>query len=244
MTISITEAVTKEAIAMLIDLAERGEINPWDVQVIDVVDRFLSRLISDDRRDLYESGHALLYASMLVLLKANTLSQVELALESESDLEHIESFDQLGLPGLPTNLEQIIRRRPVALPPAGRKITLAELIAQLEAIAETIDQKQGKRTSVIRQARQTKQSRQSAMQAIAHLAHKENLSEVVVQLEQYFGQNSMPMGISQLAAIFNDRVGVFWGLLFLSAQSKVELQQADFYGEIQVIPLIQNQEAS
>jgi segregation and condensation protein A len=244
MTISITEAVTKEAIAMLIDLAERGEINPWDVQVIDVVDRFLSRLISDDRRDLYESGHALLYASMLVLLKANTLSQVELVLESESDLEHIESFDQLGLPGLPTNLEQIIRRRPVALPPAGRKITLAELIAQLEAIAETIDQKQGKRTSVIRQARQTKQSRQSAMQAIAHLAHKENLSEVVIQLEQYFGQNSMPMGISQLAAIFNDRVGVFWGLLFLSAQSKVELQQADFYGEIQVIPLIQNQEAS
>jgi chromatin segregation and condensation protein Rec8/ScpA/Scc1 (kleisin family) len=35
---------TEEAIALLIDLAERGEINPWDVQVIDVIDRFLARM--------------------------------------------------------------------------------------------------------------------------------------------------------------------------------------------------------
>jgi len=240
MAISITEAVTKEAIAMLIELAERGEIDPWDVQVIDVVDRFLSRLISDDRRDLYESGHALLYASMLVLLKANTLSQVESTPELETDTEQLDIMGELGLTNLPLNLDQIIRRRPVALPPTGRKITLAELITQLEAIAETIDQKQGKRTSVMRQARQTKQSRQAAMQAIAHLAHKENLSEVVLQLEQYLSQTSLPMSISQLATIFNnDQVGVFWGLLFLSAQSKVELQQESFYGQIQVIPLMQ-----
>ena len=28
-----------EGIAILIDLAERGEINPWDVKVIEVFDR-------------------------------------------------------------------------------------------------------------------------------------------------------------------------------------------------------------
>ena len=85
-------SITKEAIAMLIDLAESGEIDPWDVQVIDVVDRFLSRLISDDRRDLYESGQALLYASMLVLLKAQTLSQaITEPLESEELLDFPES---------------------------------------------------------------------------------------------------------------------------------------------------------
>ncbi len=35
-----------EGIALLIDLAQRGEIDPWDVQVIDVIDRYLSKLIS------------------------------------------------------------------------------------------------------------------------------------------------------------------------------------------------------
>ena len=33
-----------EGIALLKNLAEKGEINPWDVQVIEVIDRYLSKL--------------------------------------------------------------------------------------------------------------------------------------------------------------------------------------------------------
>jgi segregation and condensation protein A len=120
-SMSVTEAVTKEAIAMLIDLAERGEIDPWDVQVIDVVDRFLSRLIdvSDDRHDLFESGQAILYASMLVLLKANSLSDTpinfgEEGIEEGEELDWDEAAD---LSELPRDLENHIKRRPVAVPP-------------------------------------------------------------------------------------------------------------------------------
>lgn len=223
---------------MLIDLAQRGEIDPWDVQVIDVVDRFLARLISDDRRDLYDSGQALLYASMLVLLKANTLSQVEEAiLEQESDEDFIGQLELLDLAaagGLPANLESQIQRRPVALPPQRRRITLQELITQLEEIANIVDQKVGKRPRL----RQPKVARQEAMRAIAQLAHKENLSEITIELENYFLQHAITdIEISELAAIFGDRIGVFSGLLFLSAQSKVELSQSEFYGQIQVMPL-------
>jgi segregation and condensation protein A len=230
-TESITTSITKEAIAMLIDLAERGEIDPWDVQVIDVVDRFLSRLISDDRRDLYESGQALLYASMLVLLKAQTLSQAVTSTE--------ESFEEFGddpdSPRIarPINFDQAIKRRPAALPPVGRKTTLAELIAQLESIAQTMGQKVGKRTN-----RNRPQARQVALRAIAQLAHKENLSEMALQLEEFFRQNPTDTDISELVKVFGDRVGVFTGLLFLSAQAKVELVQSDFYGQIQVQPFL------
>jgi segregation and condensation protein A len=243
MTLSITESVTKEAIAMLIDLAQSGEIDPWDVQVIDVVDRFLSRLISDDRKDLYESGQALLYASMLVLLKANTLSQSQLVLEEEndSDPEQLDFFDQASFSsGLPSDLENQIRRRPVALPPTARRITLEELITQIEEISALVEQKSGKRP---RARPATKISRQAAMRTIAHLAHKENLSEMVIEIEKFFLRNPLlycqeGIEISDLAQVFGDRVGVFWGLLFLSAQSKVELFQSDFYGKIQVVPLV------
>ena len=37
-------SLAQSAIAFLIDLAEQGEIDPWDVQVIDVIDRFLKTL--------------------------------------------------------------------------------------------------------------------------------------------------------------------------------------------------------
>ncbi|MFS8120711.1 MAG: segregation/condensation protein A, partial [Microcoleus sp.] len=69
-----------EGIAILIDLAERGEINPWDVKVVEVFDRCLSKLTnacdadqSSDFSDLSHSGQAFLYASMLVLLKAESI---------------------------------------------------------------------------------------------------------------------------------------------------------------------------
>src|SRR4028118_806942 len=69
-----------EGIAILIDLAERGEIDPWDVKVIEVFDRCLSKLTnacdadpSKDFSDLSHSGQAFLYASMLVLLKAESI---------------------------------------------------------------------------------------------------------------------------------------------------------------------------
>ena len=37
-------------IAMLIDLAQRGEIDPWDVKVIDAIDLHLSKLPLQSRR--------------------------------------------------------------------------------------------------------------------------------------------------------------------------------------------------
>jgi segregation and condensation protein A len=243
MTISIAESVTKDAIALLIDLAERGEIDPWDVQVIDVVDRFLSRLIVSDRRDLYDSGQAMLYASMLVLLKANSLSDIQSAYDQvETDSEDLEEIDAESIASalrLPTDFDKRLRRLPVALPPKARRITLEELIAQIEAIAEIVDRKTSKPA---KRPTQGKVARRAAMKAIAQLAHKENLSEMVEEIERYFLMHpDEEIEISDLAAVFNDRVGVFWGLLLMSSQSKVELSQDEFYGKIQIVPTIKSQ---
>jgi segregation and condensation protein A len=244
MTPSISESVTKDAIALLIELTQRGEIDPWDVQVIDVVDRFLSRLIMSDRRDLYESGQAMLYASMLVLLKANSLADEQANYEqaAQSGDEEILELDEdpanLTLQNLrlPTDYDKRLRRLPVALPPQARRITLTELIAQIEAISEVVD-RQGHKPA--KRPMQGKIARRTAMKAIAQLAHKENLSEMVEEIERYFRKHpQQAIEISDLAAIFNDRVGVFWGLLLMSAQSKVELSQTEFYGKIQIVPTL------
>jgi len=242
MTLSIAESVTKDAIALLIDLAERGEIDPWDVQVIDVVDRFLSRLIVSDRRDLYDSGQAMLYASMLVLLKANSLSDMQAAYEQEANTEddqgELDEDIVTDSMRLPTDFDKRLRRLPVALPPKARRITLEELIAQIEAISEIVDRKTSK---PFKRPTQGKMARKAAMKAIAQLAHKENLSEMVEEIERYFLLHpDQEIEISDLASVFNDRVGVFWGLLLMSSQSKVELFQSEFYGKIQIVPTLKS----
>jgi segregation and condensation protein A len=262
-------SLAQSAIALLTELAERGEIDPWDVQVIEVIDRFLSELTPSDtvemsratyESDLSRSGQAFLYASMLVLLKADTLIRAE-----SSEAEVLEEGELLETDGLmeaqmPLHLERRLRRRAVAKPPQNRRVTLQELIEQLEMMAATMAEV-APRT---RPRRPRPQSRSQAVRAIAQLAHQENLSEVAAALERFLetqwlkisqgedwldfdlllelwsgaGQKELDFpGLSKANDSHQgtgDRVAIFWALLFLSAQSKVELSQEEFYQDLKV----------
>lgn len=273
-----------EGIALLIDLAQRGEIDPWDVQVIEVIDRFLSELVSAQsatksayEADLSQSGQAFLSASMLVLFKANTLLELE-SPEAEPEPSEDAIFPEaqdgetakLRLP-----LERQLRRRPTALPPPKRPVTLQELIDQLQLIAHQLQQQEAmelsSKTPYTRRLRE-KENAQAA-RAIAELAHQENLTEVAGELEQFLNRLSQRivdreedwLNLDQLVELWTKetrsapmasstehgnkaaessnrflptqphaRVSVFWALLLLSAQSKVELSQEEFYQEIKV----------
>jgi segregation and condensation protein A len=251
-------ALAQDAIALLIDLAERGEIDPWNVKVIDVIDRFLSELAPiESGRELYEenlsqSGQAFLYASMLLLLKAENLAQADAEESEELDPEDEELLEAegVGFP-LPPHLERRLRRRAVAPPPQKRRVTLKELIDQLQTIATALEDK----TPRIRTPRPRNQSRSQAIRAIAQLAHQENLSEMAAALEQFFAEHRVRFDQQQDWLDFelllemwmelqtheephpnpnHDRVGIFWALLLLCAQSKVELSQDKFYGALKV----------
>lgn len=264
----------QEAIALLINLAQQGEIDPWDVQVIEVIDRYLSELginngsVPDyQNTDLPQSGQTFLWASMLVLLKADTLQRLEENNpEDESEFLDEDLAAQEKHRRLPLHLENHIRRRPTAPPPRQRRVTLQELIAQIEALAASLEENGTGKVN----KRPRAYSRSEAKRLVTQLAHNENLTEIAAQLEQFLALN-----IPQLApedddidwenlldwwtssTFFpnnhsddfsnhqekhpqHDRVGIFWALLLLSAQSKVELFQEEFYQDLRIRPLNQD----
>jgi len=59
-----------EPVELLVQLAERGEIEPWDIDVVRVTDAFLEAL---DDADLRAGGRALFYASVLLRMKSDAL---------------------------------------------------------------------------------------------------------------------------------------------------------------------------
>ncbi|MGD1907718.1 MAG: segregation/condensation protein A [Leptolyngbyaceae cyanobacterium] len=270
-------SLAQNAIAFLIDLAEQGELDPWDVKVIDVIDRFLNTLRTDPgslpgtgrspyETSLSESGQAFLYASMLVLLKADTLIRSEDTETEELEVEGFFEADEFAEMPLPRNLEHHLHRRAIAPPPERRQVTLQELIEQLETIATVMDEQPPR----IRARRARPQPKRQAVRAITQLAHQENLSEIAAALEAFIDQywddieaelnwldfeellrqwpSYRPENLNQdhefetpEAALKHERVGVFWGLLYLSAQSKVELSQQEFYQDLHVRNLKQEQ---
>ncbi len=239
---------------MLQDAAERGEIDPWDVDVIAVIDGFLDKLhqrisapsLAQGARfeqDLAESSEAFLAASVLVGLKAELLERTNVPppevddsffaeqgeLESNQDLQIL----------LPLRPERQLLRRPVAPPPLQRPVSLGELIRQLEEIAERLEQDERRP----RQRGNRRFSDRMAIAQVAALAHREKLPETTAALNTFI-QTAWPgdghgwLDFDALVGewvawtthapdddLDRDRVGVFWALLFLSSQGKVELHQ-------------------
>ena len=236
-------------IAMLIDLAQRGEIDPWDVKVIDAIDLHLSRLplqadasLAHKQANLSQSGQAFLWAAMLVLLKAQSLEQSQSQVEFDFIEEELD-FETIAGSGLPRNLERHIRRRLTSPPPRTRPVTLQDLIQQLSQIADKIAEPAARRRPIRSKAMSVKQ----ATQTIVGLAHDENLTEMAALVAEFLvtynseadfwtlddlvnlWSDKFPPVPGQHHGANHDRVGIFWALLLLSAQSKVELHQADFY---------------
>ncbi len=265
----MTQGGARLAIRLLQDAAERGDLDPWDVDVIAVVDGFLDQLhqrITVPRlaaavggsyeQDLAETSEAFLAASVLVSLKAEVLEAS--TLPPEPLLEDPFDTDPDGAgngwagdaaQALPRRPERHLWRRPVAPPPLHRPVTLGELIQQLEDIAERLEQEgpQGQKRQ-----RSRRFSEQAAMEQVANLAHREKLPETTAALSGFLRQwpaaerwvsferlvEAWSEAVSGREAgedLDSDRVGVFWALLFLCHQGRLELEQeGGLFGPLQL----------
>ena len=252
---SKADAGARLAIRLLQDAAQSGDLDPWDVDVISVVDGFLDQLrqrIEVPRqveaqlrqrggsyeRDLADSSEAFLAASVLVGLKAEVLEAStfppEPIVEDAFESEFMEQGWLDSSFSLPRHPERHLLRRPVAPPPLRRPVTLGELIEQLETIAEQLEEDE---LNMRRRQRQTRFSSREAIAQVAALAHREKLPETTAALgvflqdwEQALHWIDFEHLVSRWAEsaasdLDTDRVGVFWALLFLSSQSQVELEQ-------------------
>ncbi len=252
-----------ETITQLIYQAERGEIDPWDVQVVEVIDRYIELMAPEKRRkgyetDLSQSGQAFLSASMLVLFKANTLMELQSAedeIDAYAEDELLDGEDGLNERVARLPLEKQLRRRRSAMPPPARRVSLQELIDQLQVMANQLQLVE--RTS--KPLAKKREPSVRTLKAALELAHQENLTEVAGELEQvlqtkaeelHLGQSWMNLeqlvewwsqtkSVSDLAKSHCEgenahTVSVFWALLLLSAQSKVELYQEEFYQEVKI----------
>ena len=246
------------AIRLLQDAAERGDIDPWDVDVIPVIDGFLDQLkqrieipkkISEHfsqnggsyEVDLAQSSEAFLAASVLVGLKAEVLEAEIFSADVDDEDDSDFDFGEQGWLDetfqLPSRPERHLFRRPVAPPPFRRPVTLGELINQLETIAESLknDELHNRR-----KLRQRKLTDREVIAQVSSLAHREKLPETTAALAVFLNDWEQALHWVDFELLVErwsedsasedldtDRVGVFWALLFLCSQGKVEIDQKD-----------------
>ena len=146
----------------------------------------------------------------------------------------------------------------MAPPPLQRPVTLGELIRQLEDIAERIESDELRSRA---RHRPKRYSERAAIAQVAALAHREKLPETTAALSRFllsWDPGSDWADFDALCAAWSaqierqrlhdeldsDRAGVFWALLFLAHQGKVELQQhGGLFGPLELRRLLESGES-
>ena len=248
-------------IKFLQDAAGKGELDPWDIDVISVIDSFLEQYSqsfgsksyskSSYHKDLSETSEAFFAASVLVNLKAQVLES-DVFKDNSSDFEDDFELDdqdwidqEFDIPKYP---EKYLRRRSIAQPILKRTTTLGELVSQLESIAEVIETQD---LLLMKRKRNKKYSDKALISQVKSLAHREKLPETTNALGKFIDGWEKALQWTDFEYLVEkwqtvvkndldkDRLGVFWALLFLSSENKIELKQINsLYGPIQIKRII------
>jgi segregation and condensation protein A len=234
------QETVEDPVEILVGLAERGEIDPWNINIIEVTDRFLTELERRRQLNLQVSGRTLFYAATLLRMKSEQLSSqsdVEETCPDEDDESSGEDFDleldseidYQGRLGPIERLEHEIQRRLDRKNMRKSPVTLFELIIELKNI-----EKEERRRRRLSDAGDDL----IITDDVVGIAHDEGYQESAVTVLESCLESIDPQGELTLEQICQ-KLGwgipeVYISLLFLALEGQCSLRQEEFFGYIYV----------
>ncbi len=237
-----------EPVELLVQLAEEGEIEPWDIDIVDVTDKFLARL---DATDLRTSGRALFYASVLLRMKSDELlGGNEDDGEDEDDIAWDDPFEGDGDPI--AGLEQEMDRRLERKGARGKPETLDELVRELRdrerrrawwKEAREYDTSgsprgfsRGTQTLDYRSGDEFRADDEPTEGDITGRTHTEDIETVIedvaAELTERYAAGREEVLYVEIRDSGGSAVETYLALLFLAHRGEVRLEQDDLFGDL------------
>jgi segregation and condensation protein A len=216
--VTTVDDVLEEPIEILVNLAKSGEIDPWNINIVELTDKFLKKLDELEKMDLRLSGRTLLYASILLRMKSNALVEVE---ELPEDIDY--EYDNFEITDYPVPVMPLRRS-------SRRPVTLEELLTELKK-AEVQEKKR------INRADNKKEERRTTIEEVLSIAHEEDIESGMGRMRNLLDEllekhNSIKF--SDICAPL-DRPGLvmaYLSILFLATRKEIWLEQEELFGEI------------
>lgn|SRR5574344_440841 len=236
-----------DGIEILVSMAKNGKIDPWNVDIVDVTDKYLSHLFQMKAQNLRLTGRTLLFAAILLRLKSNVLegidaNQIE-GIEPEQD-EFDYNDDDWTDEEINTNnvvsLDEVLQRRTSIRLNRSRMVNLKDLIKQLQ-FYEELDRKQTLKNAHERAKRRVRSYARLTPDDIVNLAHDEYIEKSVdilhENLKKIF-ETEEKVELKTLTLLGLDKISAYIALLFLTAEpdSDIDLYQEEFYGDLYAVP--------
>ncbi|MDG5759305.1 ScpA family protein [Natronococcus sp. A-GB1] len=245
-----------EPVELLVQLAENGEIDPWDIDIVEVTDRFLEAL---DDADLRTSGRALFYASVLLRMKSDELFGPDEPEEEElppweapfADETPIQEGDDAPAFDPVEGLEAEMERRLDRKQARGKPETLDELVRDLRDAErdtwwkesrsyDTSDSPRGYDRGVqelsYHAEDQFRVDDEPTSDDVTHTTHEEDIERVIddvaTELESRYERGREEVLYAEIDEVGGSRVMTYLAVLFLSHRGTITLEQDELFGDL------------
>jgi len=234
-----------DGIEILVNMARQGKIDPWNVDIVEVTDKYLTHLFQSKAQNLRLTGRTLLFAAILLKLKSNVLEGLDIMdfepqqeenfnYDDDAPLEYQEEY-------VPSNnvisIDEVLQRRTSVRLNHNRVVTLRDLIRQLE-FYEMLDKKQSLKNAHERAKRRLQNYAKLSPDDIINLAHDEYIENGVQRLKANLSEilnRQDRIELNELTLLGMDKISAYISLLFLTAESDYDLEQDEFYSDLYVV---------
>ncbi len=241
--------IVKEAeidgIEILVNMAKQGKIDPWNVDIVEITDKYLAHLFQSKAQNLRLTGRTLLFAAILLKLKSNVLEGIDILdfePQVQNELEYnddpLEYGEEENVPASNViSIDEVLQRRTSVRLNHNRTVTLRDLIRQLE-FYEMLDRKQSLKNAHERAKRRVQSYARLTPDDIINLSHEEyienGIQRLKANLEEILNRQDK-IELNELTLLGMDRISAYVSLLFLTAESDYDLVQDEFYSDLYVI---------
>ena len=236
-----------DGIALLVSMAKTGKIDPWNIDIVDVTDKYLVQMAEKKANNLRNTGRTIWLASVLLKLKSNVLVGLDPmdfdSVMAQSNFEEYDDNYEADYNPQPVrrsnvvSINEALKRRLSTRLNRKRTVTLQDLIKQLK-FYEELDKKQALKNSFERAKERARNYENiSAKDFVKHAADNGNIKLTIQaltkKLEKIFVKCER-VELNDLVEVGMEKVSAFMALLFLTAENKVSLHQEEIYGDLYV----------
>ncbi len=210
---------------LLYELVKKEQMNPWDINISLLTKKYIQTIKKLKELDFRISGKVLLAAAILLKIKSNRLLNEDLSeldrLLTESEEELMEELD-LEEPKQYDEKHPLIPRTPQ---PRKRKVSIYDLVNALEKALEV------KRRRVLASIPPMDVKIPKKSRDITQV-----IREVYGRIKAFF-TNQKRLTFSQLVPsnTKEDKIYTFIPLLHLTTQRKIDINQREHFGEINIM---------
>lgn len=252
---SLLESPNEEldGIEVLVQMAKQGKIDPWNIDIADIADKYMLHIAESKSNNLRVTGRALFFLAVLLKLKSNILVGLDSTEfipsapvdengfagdDGNEGFDPDDIYNQYYYPDNVIPIEDIIQRRTSVKLNRNRIVTLKDLIRQLE-FYEQLDKKQQIQNRIERaQRRHVRSYKNMSADDIINMAHEEYIESSIKILHENLikiFEKEEKVELNTLTLLGLDKISAYMALLFLTVDTDFDLEQEEFYSDLYVV---------